>query len=257
MPASPTRSTASPTGRSSSRTQQQRARARRVHAGRSRERSLQTRLVKGERAPAEAFEAAAMLREVAEAARVCGDPRMQFDTALNARHTRPNSARINAANRCAANVPGRLGLQPRFAEPDGLRDRRRPGAVRRRRLLPRRSHDDHRTGDHRRPSQLPDRGHRMQLARHPAARARLREPRGRCAGRRDRSRQRKGARGRDYYGSEDYDDERGRADRRTQATRTGTIYRRRPWDWLPRTWRSSTARSSPRAVRGPSTASGT
>jgi ribonucleoside-diphosphate reductase alpha chain len=47
------------------------------------------------------FKARALLRTIAEAAHQCGDPGMQFDTTVNAYHTCPNTARINASNPCS------------------------------------------------------------------------------------------------------------------------------------------------------------
>jgi ribonucleoside-diphosphate reductase alpha chain len=49
----------------------------------------------------ESFKARALLRKIAEAAHQCGDPGMQFDTTVNAYHTCPNTARINASNPCS------------------------------------------------------------------------------------------------------------------------------------------------------------
>ena len=42
-----------------------------------------------------------LLREIAEATWVCGDPGMQYDTLINRWHTCPNSGRINASNPCS------------------------------------------------------------------------------------------------------------------------------------------------------------
>src|SRR5690606_9308514 len=42
-----------------------------------------------------------LFREIAEAAHLCGDPGMQYDTTINAWHTCPNTARINASNPCS------------------------------------------------------------------------------------------------------------------------------------------------------------
>ncbi len=42
-----------------------------------------------------------LLRLIAEATHLCGDPGMQFDTTMNAWHTVPNSGRINATNPCS------------------------------------------------------------------------------------------------------------------------------------------------------------
>ncbi|MBM3224257.1 MAG: vitamin B12-dependent ribonucleotide reductase [Candidatus Tectomicrobia bacterium] len=42
-----------------------------------------------------------LLHKIAEATHVCGDPGMQFDSAINDWHTCPNSGRINASNPCS------------------------------------------------------------------------------------------------------------------------------------------------------------
>jgi ribonucleoside-diphosphate reductase alpha chain len=42
-----------------------------------------------------------LVRQVAEAAWLCGDPGLQFDTTVNAWHTCPNTDRINASNPCS------------------------------------------------------------------------------------------------------------------------------------------------------------
>jgi len=47
------------------------------------------------------YNAAEVLREIAEAAWVCGDPGLQFDSTINAWHTCKNSGRINASNPCS------------------------------------------------------------------------------------------------------------------------------------------------------------
>jgi ribonucleoside-diphosphate reductase alpha chain len=60
----------------------------------------QTRYVLGG-APAATYKARDILRMIAEATHVCGDPGMQFDTTINAWHTCPNSGRINASNPCS------------------------------------------------------------------------------------------------------------------------------------------------------------
>jgi len=51
--------------------------------------------------PAATYKAREILRMIAEATWVCGDPGMQFDTTINAWHTCPNSGRINASNPCS------------------------------------------------------------------------------------------------------------------------------------------------------------
>ncbi|MCK6554193.1 vitamin B12-dependent ribonucleotide reductase [Candidatus Binatia bacterium] len=47
------------------------------------------------------YRAREMLRMIAEATHVCGDPGMQFDTTINGWHTCPNAGRINASNPCS------------------------------------------------------------------------------------------------------------------------------------------------------------
>jgi len=76
--------------------------------------------------PAETFRADKLMRQMAEAAWLCGDPGIQYDTTINAWHTCPNTARINASNPCseymflddsACNLAS-LNLM-RFRRPDG------------------------------------------------------------------------------------------------------------------------------------------
>jgi len=50
--------------------------------------------------PAEKYRARELLRMMCEAAHLCGDPGVQFDTTANAWNTCPNSGRINASNPC-------------------------------------------------------------------------------------------------------------------------------------------------------------
>jgi ribonucleoside-diphosphate reductase alpha chain len=52
-------------------------------------------------APVETYKARDLMRQIAEATHVCGDPGMQFDTTVNDWHTCPNTARINASNPCS------------------------------------------------------------------------------------------------------------------------------------------------------------
>jgi ribonucleoside-diphosphate reductase alpha chain len=42
-----------------------------------------------------------LLKQIADAAWICGDPGLQFDTTINAWHTCPNTDRINASNPCS------------------------------------------------------------------------------------------------------------------------------------------------------------
>ncbi len=51
--------------------------------------------------PMETFRAREIMRMIAEATWVCGDPGMQFDTTINDWHTSSNTARINASNPCS------------------------------------------------------------------------------------------------------------------------------------------------------------
>src|SRR4030095_9627190 len=47
------------------------------------------------------YRARDLMRQIAEATYICGDPGMQFDTTVNDWHTCPNTARINASNPCS------------------------------------------------------------------------------------------------------------------------------------------------------------
>jgi ribonucleoside-diphosphate reductase alpha chain len=51
--------------------------------------------------PVETLKARDIMRKIAEATWVCGDPGMQFDTTINRWHTCKNTARINASNPCS------------------------------------------------------------------------------------------------------------------------------------------------------------
>jgi ribonucleoside-diphosphate reductase alpha chain len=51
--------------------------------------------------PMESHKAREIMRQIAEATHVCGDPGMQFDTTVNEWHTCSNTARINASNPCS------------------------------------------------------------------------------------------------------------------------------------------------------------
>ena len=51
--------------------------------------------------PMETYRARDLFQEIAEAAHLCGDPGLQFDTTVNDWHTCPNTARINASNPCS------------------------------------------------------------------------------------------------------------------------------------------------------------
>jgi ribonucleoside-diphosphate reductase alpha chain len=47
------------------------------------------------------YKARTLMRQIAEATHICGDPGLQFDTTVNDWHTCPNTARINASNPCS------------------------------------------------------------------------------------------------------------------------------------------------------------
>ncbi|MFH1056840.1 MAG: vitamin B12-dependent ribonucleotide reductase [Candidatus Micrarchaeota archaeon] len=51
--------------------------------------------------PVDTYRARDLFRQIAEAAWICGDPGLQFDTTVNKWHTCPNSGRINASNPCS------------------------------------------------------------------------------------------------------------------------------------------------------------
>jgi ribonucleoside-diphosphate reductase alpha chain len=59
-----------------------------------------TYTVKGHE-PVAAYKARDIMRKIAEATWLCGDPGMQFDTTINRWHTSKNTARINASNPCS------------------------------------------------------------------------------------------------------------------------------------------------------------
>jgi ribonucleoside-diphosphate reductase alpha chain len=47
------------------------------------------------------YKARDLMRQIAQATWICGDPGLQFDTTVNDWHTCPNTARINASNPCS------------------------------------------------------------------------------------------------------------------------------------------------------------
>ncbi len=51
--------------------------------------------------PVESFRAKDLMRKMADAAWICGDPGIQFDTTINNWHTCPETDRINASNPCS------------------------------------------------------------------------------------------------------------------------------------------------------------
>jgi len=54
-----------------------------------------------DREPVATYKARDIMRKIAEATWLCGDPGMQFDTTINRWHTSKNTARINASNPCS------------------------------------------------------------------------------------------------------------------------------------------------------------
>jgi ribonucleoside-diphosphate reductase alpha chain len=52
-------------------------------------------------APVKTYKAREIMKKIAEATWLCGDPGMQFDTTINRWHTSKNTARINASNPCS------------------------------------------------------------------------------------------------------------------------------------------------------------
>jgi ribonucleoside-diphosphate reductase alpha chain len=50
---------------------------------------------------ADTYQAKDLFRQISEAAWICGDPGLQFDTTINKWHTCPNTDRINASNPCS------------------------------------------------------------------------------------------------------------------------------------------------------------
>ncbi len=61
----------------------------------------QTRAVRAPQQVMDTYKARDLMRQIAEATHVCGDPGMQFDTTVNEWHTCPATDRINASNPCS------------------------------------------------------------------------------------------------------------------------------------------------------------
>ena len=115
--------------------------------------------------------------KMAEAAWLCGDPGMQFDTTINDWHTCPNTdahQRVEPVLR--VHVPRRLGLQPGVAEPHALPARRRRASTSRRSSARWTSRSWRRRSSSSNASYPTERIGEEQR-RLPPARARLREPR--------------------------------------------------------------------------------
>ena len=63
-----------------------------------------------------------LLRQMAEAAWICGDPGVQYDTTINDWHTSANTGRINASNPCSEYLHvDNYSVQPCVAEPHEVR----------------------------------------------------------------------------------------------------------------------------------------
>ena len=81
--------------------QQLRPRERRVHA-RLRDATATSRPTRSRsHEPVKTYKARDIMRKIAEATWLCGDPGLQFDTTINRWHTSKNTARINASNPCS------------------------------------------------------------------------------------------------------------------------------------------------------------
>ena len=156
--------------------QPQRPRDRRVHAGRRRRQGLDDPLRSSTASRWRPTRPATSSGKMADAAWVCGDPGIQYDTTINDWHTSANTDRIYASNPCseymflndtACNLAS-LNLM-KFVDDDGEFDVE---------ALPLRGEaDDHRPGDPRRQRVLPDAADRGEQPQVPAARPGLREPR--------------------------------------------------------------------------------
>jgi len=71
------------------------------------------------------FRARDLLRQMAEAAWLCGDPGMQYDTTVNNWHTSSATARINSSNPCSEYMYLMTRRATLFAEPYEVQKRRR------------------------------------------------------------------------------------------------------------------------------------
>ena len=133
-----------------------------------------------------------VLREMAEATHVCGDPGIQYDTTINRWNPVKASGRIHSSNPCSEY----MFLDDTACNLASLNLMRFLGAgrpLRGRGVPPRGGADDPRAGDPGRPRRLPDAADRAQQPPLPPARARLREPRRAADGVRPAVRQRCGA----------------------------------------------------------------
>ena len=106
-------------------------------------------------APADTYKARDIFRRMADAAWVCGDPGIQYDTTINDWHTSANHGpHLREQPVLRVHVPQRHRVQPGEPQPDEVRRRRR--RVRPRGVSLRRQADDHGAGDPGRQRQLPD-----------------------------------------------------------------------------------------------------
>src|SRR4029077_3636877 len=75
--------------------------------------------------PAETLKARDIFRRMADAAHLCGDPGIQYDTTINDWHTSANTDRIYASNPCSEymflNDTACFAPETRISTPDGLR----------------------------------------------------------------------------------------------------------------------------------------
>ena len=123
------------------------------------------------------YKARDIFRKMAEAAHLCGDPGIQYDTTINDWHTsREHGPDPRVQPVLGVHVPQRHGLQPGQPQPHEVR---RGGRRVRRRGLPLRGArlTHHGAGDPGRQRALPDAEDRGEPPPVPAARPRLREPR--------------------------------------------------------------------------------
>ena len=144
-------------------------------------------------APMDTYKARDLMRMIAEGTHVCGDPGMQFDTTVNDWHTCPETDRINASNPCseymflddsACNLAS-INLM-KFVKEDGELDVAAFRAACRTLLTAQEIIVPE--------FELPDQGDREELARVPAARLGLRQPRRAADVARAAIRQRRGSR---------------------------------------------------------------
>ncbi len=127
----------------------------------------------------ERIDAADLFTKMAKAAWECADPGIQYDDTINDWHTNP---RVRTDHRVqpvlGVHVAGQLLVQPGQPQPAEVPQRRR--LLRCRDLRQGRGVHHHRDGHLHLLRRFPDRGHRPDHPRLPAARHRVRQPGGRC-----------------------------------------------------------------------------